>query len=278
MRNVLRDVEHYEDQELLVGLARAHRRAMKDFCADPRLIPVGYVPLHDIDGAIAFARELLDDGVRAIEIPGDCPKHHSPSHVGFEPLWAMLAEAGVPVMFHLGSSRIAPITFHENGRPVEKFFAGGDVPRLGSLEYISSPWPVQEILTALLVDGVLQRHPDLRFGLIELGASWMPGYMKHLDSAQVAFSKAEGRLHRLDLKPSEYLQRQVRITPFCHEDVGWLIQQVGPDMALFSSDYPHIEGGRNPIGRFEAALGERPAAVRDKFYADNFLRIFPEAA
>ncbi|MCE6985199.1 hydrolase, partial [Pseudomonas frederiksbergensis] len=42
-------------------------------------------------------------------------------------------------------------------------------------------------------------------------------------------------------------------------------------------DYPHIEGGRNPIGRFEAALGERPETVRDKFYADNFLRIFADA-
>jgi len=49
------------------------------------------------------------------------------------------------------------------------------------------------------------------------------------------------------------------------------------DLYLFSSDYPHIEGGRNPIGRFESALEGRSEAVKDKFYAENFLRIFPKA-
>jgi predicted TIM-barrel fold metal-dependent hydrolase len=56
-----------------------------------------------------------------------------------------------------------------------------------------------------------------------------------------------------------------------------LIDQSNADLYLFSTDYPHIEGGRNPIGRFEAALGDRGGAVRDKFYSENFLRIFPEA-
>jgi predicted TIM-barrel fold metal-dependent hydrolase len=55
------------------------------------------------------------------------------------------------------------------------------------------------------------------------------------------------------------------------------IDQSNPDLYLFSSDYPHIEGGRNPIGRFEASLGDRSEAVREKFYAENFLRIFPKA-
>ena len=66
-------------------------------------------------------------------------------------------------------------------------------------------------------------------------------------------------------------------TPFVFEEVGDLIDQSNPDLYLFSTDYPHIEGGRNPIGRFEASLGERSEAVRDKFYAENFLRIFPRA-
>ena len=61
------------------------------------------------------------------------------------------------------------------------------------------------------------------------------------------------------------------------EDVGMLIDQSNPDLYLFSSDYPHIEGGRNPIARFERSLGDRSSAIRDKFYSDNFLRIFPDA-
>jgi predicted TIM-barrel fold metal-dependent hydrolase len=61
------------------------------------------------------------------------------------------------------------------------------------------------------------------------------------------------------------------------EEVGAFIDQSNEDLYLFSTDYPHVEGGRNPIGRFESTLGERSEAVRDKFYAENFLRIFPAA-
>jgi predicted TIM-barrel fold metal-dependent hydrolase len=274
MRNVLRDAERMDDRELLVGLARTHHRAMRAFCAgDPRFLGVSYVPTNDIDDAISFAREALDGGANALEITADCPPHHSVTHVGFEPLWAMAAEARVPVVFHLGSSRISTPTFHDNGRPVEKFFAGGDVPKLGSVEYISSPMPVQETLTAMVVDGVLHRHPDLRIGLIELGGVWMPGYLQFLDSAQIAFGKTERRLAELDLKLSEYVKRQVRVSPFCHENVGWLVSQVGAEMAMFASDYPHIEGGRNPIARFEASfdaagVGE---SARQRFYSTNFV-------
>ena len=51
------------------------------------------------------------------------------------------------------------------------------------------------------------------------------------------------------------MRRQVRFTPYPTEDVGWIIDQAGPEVCLFSSDYPHVEGGRRPIERFEASLG-----------------------
>ncbi len=66
-------------------------------------------------------------------------------------------------------------------------------------------------------------------------------------------------------------------TPFVFEDVGALIDRSNPELYLFSTDYPHTEGGRNPIARFEKSLGDRSGAIRDRFYAENFLRVFPEA-
>jgi hypothetical protein len=65
----------------------------------------------------------------------------------------------------------------------------------------------------------------------------------------------------------------VRITPFCHEDTGWLISQAGEQVAMFSSDYPHIEGGRNPIARFERSLDAAGISeqARDRFYEHNFV-------
>ena len=57
------------------------------------------------------------------------------------------------------------------------------------------------------------------------------------------------------------------------EDVGWIIEQAGPEVCLFSSDYPHVEGGRRPIERFEASLANTSAEARQAFYHDNFVDV-----
>jgi predicted TIM-barrel fold metal-dependent hydrolase len=128
-------------------------------------------------------------------------------------------------------------------------------------------------LNALVIDGVLQSHPALRIGVIELGASWLPGWMRMLDSAHEAFRRNEERLQRMEMKPSEYVQRQIRATPYPHEDTGWTIANSGPSVALFSSDFPHVEGGRNPIARFERSMDAAgiDAGDRERFYVENFV-------
>jgi predicted TIM-barrel fold metal-dependent hydrolase len=92
-----------------------------------------------------------------------------------------------------------------------------------------------------------------------------------MESAVEAFGRHEERLKKLSLRPTEYVQRQVRVTPYPTEDVGWITAQVGPDICLFSTDYPHVEGGRRPYERFEASLGDAGEDVRDRFYARNFV-------
>ena len=73
------------------------------------------------------------------------------------------------------------------------------------------------------------------------------------------------------------MRRQIRFTPYPTEDVGWIIEQAGPEVCLFSSDYPHVEGGRRPVERFEASLGDASDEVRDAFYCDNFLDLMGTA-
>jgi predicted TIM-barrel fold metal-dependent hydrolase len=92
-----------------------------------------------------------------------------------------------------------------------------------------------------------------------------------MESAMEAFERHEERLQQLSLRPTEYVQRQIRATPYPTEDVGWITEQVGPDVCLFSSDYPHVEGGRKPVERFEASLGDASDSVRQAFYCDNFV-------
>jgi predicted TIM-barrel fold metal-dependent hydrolase len=64
--------------------------------------------------------------------------------------------------------------------------------------------------------------------------------------------------------------RQVRATPYPHEPAGWIVREAGPEITMFSSDYPHTEGGRNPLKRFEASMDGTNEAETQAFYSGNF--------
>ena len=266
------------DMDLCYAAATAHNRMMTDFCSvDRRLLATGYVPLADIARAPAAAREAIELGAKALLIPSRCPNGHSPSHIGFDPVWAIAQEAGVPILFHVGGERKLEPAYFENGMPRVKDFHGGE-ENFTSVSFMAIPDAVMQTLAALIIDGVMDRFPRLKFGAIELGASWVPSWMRFMDSAHQAFYKNEERLHKLSAPPSEIVRRQVRVTPYPHEDAGWIIRNSGEEVCLFSSDYPHVEGGRRPLERFEASLGGADAEVRRQFYADNFLFLMGSAA
>lgn len=259
------------DVELAVAAARGHNRMMTDFCSvDRRLLATGYVPLVDIEQAADVAKEAIEMGCKALVIPSRCPANHSPSHVGFDAVWGLAQEAGLPILFHVGGEEKMNPAYFETGLPRVKDFHGGD-ENFTSTSFMTIPIAVWQTMSVMIMDGVCDRFPDLKFGAIELGASWVPSWMHFMDSAYAAFFKGEERLKKLSAKPSEIVQRQFRVTPYPHEPTGWIIENSGEDVLLFSSDYPHVEGGRNPLKRFNENLeGASDTAVR-KFYRDNFI-------
>jgi predicted TIM-barrel fold metal-dependent hydrolase len=270
--------EHSGDLEYAYGLARAHNRAMADFCSvDPRLLAVGYVPLADFGLAAAMADEAIATGCAALMVASACPPGHAPSHVGLDPVWARAQEAGLPVVFHVGGGgQLLDPHYFDNGLPPVPDFHGG-AENFRSIDYMAIPYPPMQTLATMIIDGVLERFPRLMVGVIEQGASWVPGWMRSMDSAADAFRKNEDRLQALALLPSEYVRRQVRVTPYPHEDAGWIVEQAGEEVCLFSSDYPHVEGGRNPLGRFERSLAEVSESARQRFYCDNFIELMGSA-
>ena len=262
------------DPDLTYAVARAHTRHMVEFCSvDRRLLPTGYVPLVDFERTTKAAREAIELGAKALMIPSRCPDTHSPSHIGFDPLWAIAQEAGLPIVFHVGGGgKLLEDAYFNNGLPPVRDFHGGD-DNFKSIDYMAIGYPPMKALTALIVDRVPDRFPALKFGVIEQGASWVPGWMRNMDSAHNAFYKNEERLQKMSLKPSEFVKRQVRVTPYPHEDAGWIIANAGDEVCLFSSDYPHVEGGRHPIKRFEASMAAAGTSEQQKqrFYCDNFV-------
>ena len=88
--------------------------------------------------------------------------------------------------------------------------------------------------------------------------------------SQKIFKRSDPQVAALPLRASEYIRRHVRFTPFPGEDVGLMIQDAGPELFLFSSDYPHPEGTDDPIGRFERTLKDVDDAAKERFYRSNF--------
>ncbi len=80
-------------------------------------------------------------------------------------------------------------------------------------------------------------------------------------------------LRRLQVRLSDSVRRHRKLTPFPGEPVGWMIEQAGADLPPFSSDVPHPEGGRDPLGAFEEALGAVDETVRDRFCAENLAEL-----
>lgn len=259
-------------------IARAHNRAMAAFCqGDRRLIGVSIVPLDDPELALAEIDHATDLGLGAVWVSADPPGGRSPGHPAHEPIWRTLAERGLPFILHVGSSSLQiPAPWMNDGYP-DRVTARGGAEVIGSKDLTVIHHAAQRFISTLVLDGVLDRHPTLRGGVIEIGAGWVPDMIRRLDHAAAIWARSEPHLALMKRKPSEQIRDQLRFTPYPFEDVGALIRESWPELYLFSSDYPHAEGGRDPIGRFERSLADADEATRTRFFSANFRDLYPNA-
>ncbi len=262
------------DLDVRYGAARAHNRGMAEFCADDdRLIGVALLPLDDPQMALAEMDHALELGLGAMWIPHRPAGGASPGHNDLDAVWARMAEAGVPFVLHVGGEplQIKP-AWMDTGRPVPTDWLGGGENVRGK-DMVALHHAAETFVGVMVLDGVLARHPNLRGGVIELGAGWVPQMLRRLDQTVEIWKRSEPDLAALGETPSAQITRQMAFTPYPFEDVGAMIRESNEDLYLFSSDYPHIEGGRNPLGRFNSSLEGFDNHVLDRFFADNMAEL-----
>ncbi len=276
MFSLPRSTRRYEDKaelardlDLLYEGSRAQNKAVAGFCAaDPRLLPVGYVSLVDPARATDVAAEAIAAGCAAIMVPSTPAGDLAPTHPDLDGFWGLLERSDVPFVLHVGGGgRLLDRAYHNNAMPVTDHLGGGE--NIRSKDFLAINQSPAMFLGALILDGLFDRFPGLRGGCIEQGASWVVSWLHHLDYAQRAFRRTEEPLERLEAKPSEYVHRHLKFTPFPGEPVGWMIEEAGADLFMFSTDYPHPEGGRDPLAKFEEELGGVGAEDRDRFFRGN---------
>src|SRR5215211_891603 len=200
--------------EVAAAAARAHNRAMAAFCdGEPRMVGVGATAVDDIDAAIAEVDHIVSLGLGAIWIPHRAPGDRSPGHDDLDRFWAKVAEVGLPVLLHVGGHPLQiDKAFMNTGRPVPGDWLGGGENVRGK-DMIGLHHSAELFVGTMVLDGVLERHRDLRLGVIELGAGWVPAMLRRLDQIAGIWSRSEPDLKALTRKPSEQLTEQAAFTP-----------------------------------------------------------------
>ncbi|MEU4473609.1 amidohydrolase family protein [Micromonospora sp. NPDC023888] len=265
---------YYDHPELMYGGSRALNRAIVDWCSvDRRLLPVGFVPLADPERSVAELEAAIELGCDGVIVPSVAPPEFSPAHPAYDRFWATLQDADMPFFLHVCTGgALVPDAYRNNGRtPPADFLGGGE--NIRSKDYMGMHVPPQTFLTMLVLDGVFDRFPTLRCGCIEQGGLWVAPWMKQLDISQMAFGRTEPDLRALSMRPSDFVRRQVKFTAFFVEPLDWLIEQAGPDLFMFGTDFPHTEGGTDPLGAAEKFLAGVDETVKDRFFAGNFAEL-----
>ena len=122
-------------------------------------------------------------------------------------------------------------------------------------------------LTDLILNGVLERYPDLRMGIMELSARWVPQHLQMMDGGYRHTARFNGESTELSLMPSEYFLRQVRVAAFSYEQPHRLTRS-SADIFMACSDYPHTEGTNTAIEDY-AAAGIEPQESTEAFFGGN---------
>jgi predicted TIM-barrel fold metal-dependent hydrolase len=232
-----------------------------------RLIPVALIDIADVDWAIAEMTRMRALGSRAFQVRADpVSETKSFTHPDFEPIWSAAEDLGMAVIFHIGAGRSEV----KHGW----YFNGGEPSHYAILHLINGQVVPQIALSAMIIDGVLERHPRLTVIVEELGIGWVPNLMTMLDSVTVGPYGAQFGIgagdYKLPLKPSDYIRRQVRFTPLTSCDaLEPTISQLPPELLVFSSDFPHLEGRADAVAQCDAQLTGVSAYARAQFFGDS---------
>lgn len=233
---------------------------------DGRLYAAPMLSFCDVNLAVAEITRVLEAGAKVlVTVPGPVPEGDgfvSPGHPKFDPIWSLLHDSGVPLVFHAGLSGIAGYgNLWGTGAPKS---AGG----FEGFKHATFPMvafqdrAISDTLCALLCHGVFDRYPNVRVASIENGAMWVPDLLRNLADGygKMPFS--------FDTDPVERFRSNVWVAPYYEDDMDTLADAVGIDHLLFGSDFPHAEGLPDPVS-YTADIPTFDADATRKVMHDN---------
>ena len=263
-------IEHQmrHDPEATFANLRAFNRWIEDdwgFSYRDRIISVAMLSLIDIDRAVDELERVLRCGARIVHLRPGPVNGRSPADPKFDPFWARVQEAQVPVCFHLG----------DHGYPEYVSALWGERPNPPShrrtiFQQVSGGFEraIADTMCALVSHNLFGRFPGVTVVSIENGSDWVLPLIKKMNKAARLVEDRDWMFGKLNDKPSELFRRHVRVVPFFEENLNELIAAIGPQNVLAGSDFPHPEGLADPRSFLED-LSDQPAEVVRRIMSDN---------
>jgi hypothetical protein len=233
-----------------------------------RVHPVAHLTLRDEPWLMDELARLDRDGVRLAMIAPALVDGRPLSHPDHDRIWRAFVAHGVTPVFHVADQRRV---FDD------AWYTDPDDQGVPAVESVFLWTPAALACTDLILNGTLDRHPDLRIGIVELSAVWVPMFLMMLDGGAAFTEKLNGRaLAPLSMRPSDYFRRQIRVSSFAYELPGRLINQTG-DLYMCCSDFPHSEGTATPMADYEGSA--RPIRPQDApgLFGDNMEMLLTRA-
>ena len=224
------------DPDFQTTIARLHNDFFNDVFRDhsDKFLPSATIPIADISAGVNEIQRTAKLGYRSMSLPVSMPStpYYKPV---YHPLWETLENLEIPLSFHVFTK--------SEPQPVETMIKDRDLKVENGVDVTFMVLGMAEAMSPLLMltaSGALDRHPDLKFVLVECGTGWLAWMLYAMDD--VYKRRHMWQVPQLKLQPSEYFRRQGYIT-FGDDPIGLHnIEFTGADCMMWGSDYPHDEG------------------------------------
>jgi predicted TIM-barrel fold metal-dependent hydrolase len=262
-----------------LGLRNDCVRAYNDFLTEwasprpERFVTVCAVPFWDVRACVDEVIRAYGQGHRAVLFTGKPDVWWGQPHIAdpyWTPLWDTATQLGIPISLHAGG-----------GDPAEGWrksgFAGLPARTRFTATSIGEFFGSAQTITDLIFGGVLERHPDLKFVVVESGIGWVPFLLELMDYQFVENRVAEVS-PELRMLPSEYFRRQV-FSCFWFEQIGpaRLLDAIGADRVMFETDFPHPTSLWPPsaaVRQVQTCLQDKPEEVQRKIFFENAANLY----
>ena len=224
------------EPELRLITTQIYNDAMGEVQAESgdRLLPMAVLPWWDIDLALREAERCAAMGMRGVNINSDPQLHGMQDLSGdyWTPLWEYCADKGLPINFHIGASDSSMSWYGDS--PWPSLNSSAKLTLGGTMMFFSNA----KVISNLIMSGLLERHPTLKFVSVESGIGWIPFLLEALEYG-IRENGREGRAN-LSMTPLEYFRRQIYACFwFEKRDISHSIRQLGVENCMFETDFPH---------------------------------------